>query len=501
MDPREHRTDRIAPISAGPSRAQGRRVRWRNAGRAALALVSAVVLVLTGYAWTSLSSLTRGLGTSGVTAGASDDGASDVLLVGADSRTDAQGHPLPADVLQKLHAGDNDANLTDTLILLHIPEDHSRAVAYSIPRDTYVDIPGHGRHKINSAFGRAKAQAEAQLRAQGVTDPSDLDRRASEAGRRTLVRTVGQLTGANIDHYAEVNLLGFYRITQAVGGVQVCLKHPVHDSYSGAQFRAGVQTVAGGDAMAFVRQRHGLPRGDLDRVRRQQAFLAGLSRSMLSSGTLSNPGKLSGLFRSLQQSIVLDQGWDVLTFAQQMQNLSGGTITFDTIPVEDPGYSTPEGEAVEVDPHQVRQTVQRVNEGLPPKPAAPPQMASTTVTVRNGSGISGLAGRVAGALRAGNVPVDTVANGRPVDRSQITYGPGGEQAAQFVAGQLGELPTAPAPGLHPRTVRVQLAEDYSGPGAQNNLAGAQPVRLDGGLGRRAAPVGSPINAAGIPCVN
>ena len=506
VDPREHPAARTTPIFVGTA-VTPQQARWRNAGRAALALTSALVLLLTGYAWTSLSSLTRGLGTSDVTDGASADGAVDVLLAGNDSRTDSQGHPLPADVLQKLGAGDNDASLTDTLILLHIPEDHSRAVAYSIPRDTYVDIPGHGRHKINSAFGRAKSRATSQLRAQGVTDPAELDRRASEAGRKTLVQTVGQLTGANVDHYAEVNLLGFYQITQAIGGVQVCLKRPVEDSYSGAHFRAGVQTVAGTDAMGFVRQRHGLPRGDLDRVRRQQAFLAGLSRAMLSSGTLSDPGRLSALFQSLQKSLVLDQGWDVLTFAQQMQNLSGGNITFDTIPVEDPSYSTSEGQAVQVDPHEVRETVQRVNRGLPPTPPPPPQISSTTVNVRNGSSISGLAGKVAGQLKDKRVPVDDVGNGPSAGRSKVSFAPGSEQVAQFVAHQLGDLPTVADPQLHARHVQVQLTRNYSGPGAQNNLAGAQPVRLDGGMGRRAAPAkaaapsGDAITAGGIPCVN
>jgi hypothetical protein len=102
------------------------------------------------------------------------------------------------------------------------------------------------------------------------------------------------------------------------------------------------------------------------------------------------------------------------------------------------------------------------------------------------------------------VPVDTVANGERVEHSQVTYGPGGEQAARFVAGQLGNLPTELSPDLHPRTVRVQLAKDYAGPGAQDDLAGAQPVHLDGGLGRRAAPAppsDDAISAAGIPCVN
>ncbi|WP_459159544.1 LCP family protein [Salinifilum ghardaiensis] len=135
--------------------------------RSALAVVSAVVLVVTGYGWVALRDLGAGMNTSEVTADAGADGATDILLVGKDSRTDAQGNPLPQEVLDKLQAGDNEASLTDTLLLLHIPHDRSRAVAYSIPRDTYVSLPdGYGQHKINSAYARAQSEAEQDLQQQ-----------------------------------------------------------------------------------------------------------------------------------------------------------------------------------------------------------------------------------------------------------------------------------------------------------------------------------------------
>src|SRR5699024_3684476 len=108
-------------------------------------------------------------------------------------------------------------------------------------------------------------------------------------------------------HYAEVNLLGFARITPALGGVPVCLRQPVNDPMSGANFEAGPQRLAGPEALAFVRQRHGLPRGDLDRVVRQQAFLAGLARSGLSSDLLTNPDRLRTVMDSVQSSLVLDE--------------------------------------------------------------------------------------------------------------------------------------------------------------------------------------------------
>ena len=327
-----------------------------SALKSVLVVLSTLVVAVAAYAWVYFSELERGTSTSNLKA-APPDGATDILLVGMDSRTDAQGHPLPPEVLSQLRAGDNEANMTDTLILVHIPNNGQPPVAFSMPRDAYVSIPGHGMHKINSAFGRGKSEAVSALQQQGVTDPAEIDRRASEAGRQLMLATVAQLTGVGIDHYAEVNLLGFYQLTNAIGGVPVCLRTPVHDSYSGASFRAGPQKVAGTDALAFVRQRHGLPRGDLDRVVRQQAFLAGLSRTMTSTGVLASPTKLSGLIQSVNQSIVLDKGWDVLAFASKMRGMAGGSTTFSTIPIRSEDYPTTDGSAVKVDPEQVQRTV------------------------------------------------------------------------------------------------------------------------------------------------
>ena len=94
------------------------------------------------------------------------------------------------------------------------------------------------------------------------------------AAADALIGAVEDLTGLTIDHYAEVNLVGFATLTKAIGGVTVCLAAPTRDPLSGAHFAAGVQTISGATALAFVRQRHGLPQGDLSRIRRQQVFLA-----------------------------------------------------------------------------------------------------------------------------------------------------------------------------------------------------------------------------------
>ena len=149
-----------------------------------------------------------------------------------------------------------------------------------------------------------------------------------------MIGAVEDLTGLTIDHYAEVNLVGFATLTKAIGGVTVCLAAPTHDGLSGARFSAGVQTIEGATALAFVRQRHGLPQGDLSRIRRQQVFLAATADKLLSAGTLTDPSALGALLAVAQQSVVIDSGWDLLTFAQQAADIAKGDIAFVTIPTE-----------------------------------------------------------------------------------------------------------------------------------------------------------------------
>lgn len=349
-----------------------------------IAVVSLAVLAVTAIAWNTYQTATNNLATDDVivpeTSGPSPSSSAarkppqdtTILLVGIDSRTDAQGNPLSSAVLDALQAGKaNGEQNTDTMMVVHVPADPAKkAFAISLPRDSYVDIAGgFGRHKLNSAYARAKVAAANQLRNQGK-DPATVDKESTTAGRRNLIATINQLTGLHIDHYAEINLFGFSEITQAVGGVPVCLNRPVRDSYSGANFPAGQQVLQGVDALKFVRQRHGLTNGDLDRVRRQQAFLAGLANRMFSAGTLTDPGKVSDLVNALTRAVVLDKGWDLLAFAQQLSDLTGDKLQFQTIPTGRINLPTPsDGSAVEVNANQVRAFVQNL---LNPPPPAPP---------------------------------------------------------------------------------------------------------------------------------
>jgi LCP family protein required for cell wall assembly len=478
--------------------------------KVALAATSVLVLGATWFGWTQLQQFTSGLTTANVIdSGGGDnpaDGSEDILLVGMDSRTDAQGNPLPQQVLDQLHAGGDDGESnTDTMILVHIPVGGGKATAISIPRDSYVDIAGgYGQHKINSAFAYGKNDAITSLRQQGVSG-AQLDVEANQEGAKTAINTVQDLTGLTIDHYAQINLAGFYDITQAIGGVDVCLKAPVNDSYSGANFPAGRQTVQGAAALSFVRQRHGLPEGDLDRIKRQQVFMAGLANKVLSAGTLTNPGKLASLADAIKKSVVLDQGWDLVNFAQQLRGLSAGSMRFTTIPVRSISLRTPhDGDAIQVDPDAVRQFIKTMDN--PPTSSTPSQPA-TTVDVFNGAGVAGLAGRTMDQLVTKGYGRGDTGNTAARSTTLVTYGGSTDQAgAQRVAQDLGGVQVSQEPSLPAGHVEVYLGSDYSGPGTQG--WGSEGWGSGGGLDLtggavRAAPTSSdaPITADGVTCVN
>ncbi|WP_434056796.1 LCP family protein [Amycolatopsis ponsaeliensis] len=509
---------RTAPPSRRPEARPAPRAR-RNSFRGAkiaLAVVSLLVMGLTGYAWAAMQGLVNGLNYANVISdgGGGDkpaDGARDILLVGLDSRTDAQGNPLSREVLDELRAGDSDGELnTDSLIFVHIPNDGSKAVAMSLPRDSYVDIPGYGKHKINSAYARAMLQARKDLQKQGITDPKELDVKANQAGAKELIETIEKLTGSTIDNYAAVNLLGFSDITKAIGGVDVCLNNNVKDQYSGADFTKGQHTISGVQALEFVRQRHGLPNGDLDRVVRQQVFMAGMARKVLSAGTLTNPGKLSDLIDAIKKSVVLNQNWDIFGFAQQMKGLTGGQLQFRTIPVKNVEYKTPEdGVAIQVDPAEVKQFVQSLagpqpGQTAPPAEQADPANKATTVDVRNASGKTGLAASVAKTLEGKGFTSGDTANATSRKTTVIWVPKGGKDKGQAVADALGGSPTVQEDkSVKAGHVMVFLGSDYEG---TTSDAGAGSGAAAGSSSQAAAPPPAadedkPITAEGVPCVN
>ena len=437
-------------------------------------LVAAVIVVGTGVAWSTIRSFENGINhvSSAALGGGGEDGAIDILLVGMDSRTDAHGNPLSAEELATLRAGDDVSTNTDTIILIRIPNNGTSATAISIPRDSYVEAPGDlGKTKINGVFGQVKLEKMKEYVEQEGQDPAVAEPKATEAGREALIETVAKLTGVTVDHYAEIGLLGFSLITDALGGVDVCLKDPVYEPLSGADFPAGPQKLDGPQALSFVRQRHDLPRGDLDRVTRQQSVMASLAHQVISSKTLSSPSTLNRLQDAVQRSVVLSDGWDIMDFVTQMQKLAGGNVAFATIPVlQEDGWSDDGMQSVvRVDPTQVQGFVssllQSQDEGTTDVIAYSP--AKTTTDVVNDSDINGLAASVSEVLAGKGFVAGNVGNNEAerVASSQVRAAKADDLGAQAVSKELGNLPIVEDPSVAEGSVRVMLASDYTGPGS------------------------------------
>ncbi|WP_446226329.1 LCP family protein [Nocardia sp. IBHARD005] len=472
-----------------------------------VAISAVLVLALTGFAWRSVDNLIANIDRiGGLGLGGGRDGAVDILLVGVDSRTDAHGNPLTKTERAMLHAGDEVGTNTDTIVLIRVPNDGRSATAISIPRDSYVDVGGgQGKAKINSAYGSTKETERAQLLAEGKSE-ADAEKESTTAGRQALIKAVANLTGITVDHYAEVSLLGFVLLTDSVGGVEVCLNQAVDEPMSGADFPAGRQRLDGQEALSFVRQRHDLERGDIDRIVRQQVFMAQLVGQLLNAKTLANPGKLSEISEAVGRTVVLDEDWDVLAFLQQLKDLSGGKVEFETIPVSDLNSMTSAGESVvKVDPKTVQSFVAAlVGEEKTEEDAAPKIDTSTvTVSVLNAGGATGLAGKVSAALTSKGFREGTIGNytGRGVSSSRVLAADATDPKAAAVAEVLGGLTVVADATVSADTVSVVLASDYSGPGS----AAAGMFDLDATSSATATPIppAPPIDAGqnGPKCVN
>ena len=351
----------------------------------AVALSIAIVVTSGGFHFFSKAA-SKAIPRSKVLQGApqSKNGDLNILLLGLDSRRDNDGNPLPRELTKLLHVGPASIGgyNTNTMILIHLPAGGKKAVAISIPRDDYVNVPGYGMKKIKEAYGYAKYAEDSKLYKEGVQQPAR-EHLARDAGRAAAIATVSQFLDVPIDHFAEVNLVGFYDLAEALGGIQVCLNRAVNDTkYSGAVFPAGLQTISGVDALKFVRQRHGLPNGDLDRTHRQQAFITGVITKFRTQGIFGDISKLSALLNVAKKDVVIDSGFDVLGFLPQAKALTSGNIKFHTLPIE--GYVMRNGQSVNlVDEVKIKKYVQDLFNPKPKDPSATPSPKPTKINYAN----------------------------------------------------------------------------------------------------------------------
>ncbi|MCR6492550.1 LCP family protein [Cellulomonas sp. P24] len=331
--------------------------------------------------------------------------------MGLDSRLDENGNPLPAKVYSALQAGnqsDGGYN-TNVLMLLHLPAGGGKAVGISIPRDDYVALPGHpdgtSMAKIKEAYGLTLDQKLRQLVNAGGISHADAYQQARAAARQAEVATVSAfLGGVPINHFVEVTMAAFYQVAQAVQPITVCLDEATSDTFSGANFRAGVQQLSASQAVSFVRQRRdnthpNLDFTDLDRERRQQAFIISLAYKLKQAGTFTNLGTLRSLIDTAKQNIALDSGFNLLSFAGEASKLAGGNLSFTTLPIT--GFGVRNGQDVNlVNLAQIRAETARLLSGTP----APSSAAAGTST---GSGGKSTGGAGTGSTRAGTTGTTT----------------------------------------------------------------------------------------------
>ncbi|OCB35077.1 transcriptional regulator, LytR family protein [Mycobacterium malmoense] len=445
-----------------------------------------------------------------------------ILLIGLDSRKDQDGNDLPWSILKHLHAGDSDDGgyNTNTLILVHVSADN-KVVAFSIPRDDWVPftgVPGYNHIKIKEAYGLTKQYVANKLANQGASSQKELETKGREAGRAATLRAVRNLTGVPIDYFAEVNLAGFYDLTQTLGGVEVCLNHPVYDSYSGADFPAGRQTLDASQALAFVRQRHGLENGDLDRTHRQQAFISSVMHELQAAGTFTNLDKLKSLMAVARKDVVLSAGWDEEMIQRLGSLASSGNVEFRTLPVV--RYDNIDGQDVNIiDPAAIKAEVAAAIGASPPTTtpattAAKPS-PSTVVDVINAGDTSGLATEVSRALQNHGYTTGQTRDrksGEPT-ASTVAYGVGAQTDAGNVAKLLGlDAPSRPDPSVQPGHIRVTVDTNFSVSMVDDGTADdtsttttsskAKTYYYNGTTTTYPTPdQGKPIDGGGVPCVN
>lgn len=421
---------------------------------------------------------------------APSDSGGNYLLVGSDTRAGANSTGNLKGVAEPNGAGGGYGN-SDTTLLVHVPKDHQHITVVSFPRDMKVALPAYTdkQGKKHSGFD-AKFNAAFSL-----------------GGPALLVKQVSRVSGLPVDHYVGIDFEGFQKMVDAVGGVQVCLSVPAYDpggdgsGGSGFKSPAGRFTLNGERALQFVRQRHGLPGGDLDRIGRQQRFLSDLGAKVKSAGTLLDPLRLDNFLSAVTDSVTIDGSTsksDLLRLAEALRNLDPQRVTFVTVPTT-PGQSSPGlGAYLTEDVVAARAIFDSVRADLPvpgavsraPAPAADaavPVPSSITLRVENGSGVPGQAAQAAAALqnKGFHVSGTSTRRGAAVAAPQVRYGARALAQAKVVA--------AAAPGA------VLVADATMAPDAVVLVTATAAARPNAGATRTRAPA-PPTAAAAPPAV-
>jgi LCP family protein required for cell wall assembly len=435
--------------------AAGRKARRQQLQVLAVALTSALTLVVATAAWAITSYVSGSLGrVDAGTTGTPASGPINILVAGIDTR-DGLTHRQEI----ALHVGNAFGVNTDTLMLVHIPANHDSVQVVSLPRDTWLSIPGHGMNKINAAFGIG--------------------------GPKLMVQTVEQATGLVINDYVEIDFLGFVKVINTLGGVNVCLPFAVDDSYSGLHLSAGRHHVDGITALEFVRDRHSFALSDLTRISDQQQLLSSLLTQAMSSGLLANPIRLQEFLSSITSTVKVDDGFNVIQLAEELRGIRSQDVRFTTVPVASLNYMTPTGQsAVLWDKPAAAALFTRLRDdtGLPARHrqhrTTPLTRRRVAVDVYNGTYLGGLSASTGRELAALGFTVHKAGlnwTRHDVPLTVIEYPPGHDDAAALVHDVMPYATTKAVAGL--TRIRIVLGTDGYAVGAApaSSSAGSQPV--------------------------
>ena len=235
---------------------------------------------------------------------AGEEPAVNILVLGTDSRTSASDPSQWKEGAQR----------TDAIMIVQVSGDRKTVSVMSIPRDSWVEIPGHGQGKINAAY--------------------------SYGGPSLTIHTVENLTGIHIDHFAVANFESFVALTDEIGGVRVNLKTP--QTLAGKELGAGAQVLNGQQALAYTRERSSLPNGDFDRVKRQQTWMPYIVSRVLTNGTLSSPTALYSFLKTASRTVAVDESFtlnQMQSLALETRHLHSNDIAFMTVPTAGTGTS------------------------------------------------------------------------------------------------------------------------------------------------------------------
>jgi LCP family protein required for cell wall assembly len=423
-----------------------------------------------------------------------------VLVYGVDSRKGLDRHEQYI-----LHTGNDPSDNTDTIMLVHISPGRHAVTVMSIPRDTMVPM-----YACSSGPGYAGQQANPNSDIQ-------INSLLPVGGPACLWKTVEQATGIYIDHIIGIGMLGFVKVVNDVGGVNVCVPFNVNDPVSGLNLTAGEQHINGIQALAFWRTREDIGNGsDLQRIQRDQFMSAQVVKGVLSSGLLSNPFRLLSIVSDAAAAMTTDNGMtvsDLVSIGESLRNLSSKNVQFVTVPNEPwPAnnarvqFAQPQAsEVFNAIAHDVK--VPKVKVTPTPTPTAPQVLttnpSSVNVRILNGSGIAGIAAQAASGLtsRGFNVTGTGNAPNFAYTNSVIEYPSAAEMAAvNTLKKELTNVTELLDPSVAPGTVELVLGSDFTGLAAQGPAASPSATPTASGAlspGASASPSPSPSPSASV----